>query len=1317
MKVTDETEVTSEYIDPTTAGYTEVFSGSVTWEGSGWKLISFDTPFEYNGTSNLQISWENRAGSYSSAYPHFYISDTGINSSVLEYLDANFPLTDGTVNTFIPNTRLNFSIEGEPTVAELTSPLNQVIDVEQSAELTWVNGDNTTGVDVYLSTSLDEVANSVESAKIVDNQNIQSFTPNLNLGAQYFWKVVSRNNEINYEVASTVWSFITAVGLVELPSTEGFENCVGPNLPIGWTSLVQSTSTYAYVKVYDYNVFEGEQILMMTNSNDLSGVLIAASPLMDHAGARVKFYARGNSDDNYAIVGYMTDVSDASTFVEIETLSLTEEYAQYEVALEPSRTERYFAVKHGHSEEYNSLYFDNFLFEAIPENEPDVATLLAPSNNEIDVVMTSSLSWETGANTANVDVYFSSVFSDVDENVESAKVIDAGNSTTYQLTGLDNFTNYFWKVVTVNDAGVEVDSPVYSFLTEVQEGSVRIGTGEETGNALPMNPYFRYSYSQSIYTFEQINETGAIETLAWEFNGNSAFTDTVTVYMAMVDSSAYLTGSSWIPVDDLTEVYSGTLETVAARSWSYINLDNSFAYDGSSNLVIALVENGHSIHGSADRFYSTATELNRSLSHKSDSINPDVTTPPNGITNAFQSNVYLGFGEAIVVIVAPTDLTAEVQNENDVVLTWVAPVTEEVVTGYNVLRDDVVIATVTELTYTDAELANGSYNYSVTATYSAGTSEASNSVSVTIDVTEEDYYAPSNLTADIDENDVTLTWGAPIDLAEGSWLTKGAEDNNDGIGTGDAADIRVAHRYTQEELVAYQGLFINTIKMFPREAAATYTLKVWGGDDGLTELYSQAIDDFLVEAWNEYDLAASVAIPTEGDLYVGYFVSTTTGYPCGSDAGPHVDGGDMIMFSSEAAWGELHVLAASLDYNWNIQAFVSDQSGTRIANNSTPMISKSSKNVTSIELKAGDLSPVVTSNTRVITRDLTGYNVYRDGVEIASVGSDVLTYSDEDLENGDYDYHVTAIYNEEGESISSNVVSVVISVIPENDLLFADSFESYNDFALAFGEWTCVDVDLTPSFTITDTEFIHGGEAFAYIVFTPESTVPPLSDAYAAHTGDKYLAAFGADPSQGNTNNDWLISQAFTLSDEGSFNFWAKSITDQYGAERFNVSTNPNDFTAISGDTYIEAPTSWTQYSYDLDAYADQTIRVAVQCVSNDAFIFMLDDVEVIAPNATPNNDNDVTIVTALGGNYPNPFNPETTISYNMKNSGNVTIEVYNILGQKVKTLVNENKTAGNHTVVWNGSNENNDSVASGVYFYKMRSGKYSKTHKMILMK
>jgi len=86
--------------------------------------------------------------------------------------------------------------------------------------------------------------------------------------------------------------------------------------------------------------------------------------------------------------------------------------------------------------------------------------------------------------------------------------------------------------------------------------------------------------------------------------------------------------------------------------------------------------------------------------------------------------------------------------------------------------------------------------------------------------------------------------------------------------------------------------------------------------------------------------------------------------------------------------------------------------------------------------------------------------------------------------------------------------------------------------------------------------------------------------------------------------------------------------------------------------------------------------------------------------------------------NYPNPFNPETNINYSIPEEGKVELSIYNIKGQKVKTLVNETQASGEHTIVWNGTNKNNKRVASGVYFYKLEvNDSKLLINKMLLLK
>ncbi|MGK9476169.1 glycoside hydrolase family 78 protein [Melioribacter sp. OK-6-Me] len=89
----------------------------------------------------------------------------------------------------------------------------------------------------------------------------------------------------------------------------------------------------------------------------------------------------------------------------------------------------------------------------------------------------------------------------------------------------------------------------------------------------------------------------------------------------------------------------------------------------------------------------------------------------------------------------------------------------------------------------------------------------------------------------------------------------------------------------------------------------------------------------------------------------------------------------------------------------------------------------------------------------------------------------------------------------------------------------------------------------------------------------------------------------------------------------------------------------------------------------------------------------------------------------ALEQNYPNPFNPETVIKFSLPKSQFISLKIYNVLGQEVKTLVYREFQAGNHSVVWNGKDNYGNTAAAGIYFYKIDAGEFTAVKKMILMK
>jgi len=145
------------------------------------------------------------------------------------------------------------------------------------------------------------------------------------------------------------------------------------------------------------------------------------------------------------------------------------------------------------------------------------------------------------------------------------------------------------------------------------------------------------------------------------------------------------------------------------------------------------------------------------------------------------------------------------------------------------------------------------------------------------------------------------------------------------------------------------------------------------------------------------------------------------------------------------------------------------------------------------------------------------------------------------------------------------------------------------------------------------------------------------------------------------------------------------------------------------------ATTSMTSFSEELDV--EGTYNYYVRALYNVGEGAPTETVEVAFPFVSNGENITTVLVNTLNVNYPNPFNPTTSISFSLEKAGQATLRIYNTKGQLVKTLVNNVKAAGSHTVIWNGLNNEGRAVSSGLYFYKLDAPGFSKTRKMMLLK
>ena len=130
---------------------------------------------------------------------------------------------------------------------------------------------------------------------------------------------------------------------------------------------------------------------------------------------------------------------------------------------------------------------------------------------------------------------------------------------------------------------------------------------------------------------------------------------------------------------------------------------------------------------------------------------------------------------------------------------------------------------------------------------------------------------------------------------------------------------------------------------------------------------------------------------------------------------------------------------------------------------------------------------------------------------------------------------------------------------------------------------------------------------------------------------------------------------------------------------------------------------------------------MVVQLTGGETIEFNLAEITEITFGPDVSADDMVKIIKQIPikfiKNSPNPFNPVTTISFEIGVAGKTSVEIFNVKGQKVNTLINEDLPAGEHSVNWIGTDSNNNKVSSGVYFYKVSVNNQQKISKMIMLK
>lgn len=270
--------------------------------------------------------------------------------------------------------------------------------------------------------------------------------------------------------------------------------------------------------------------------------------------------------------------------------------------------------------------------------------------------------------------------------------------------------------------------------------------------------------------------------------------------------------------------------------------------------------------------------------------------------------------------------------------------------------------------------------------------------------------APQYLSATIvNENDVSLEWALSFEFDE-NWISWGDDENYTAIGVGSGSTLTYGQKWNPEDLTDYPGNSISKVAFFPYAETAIYTISVWSGDEDTEPQAVKTVSNTQPMEWNIATLPNNVELIDGEELWVVIEANSPEhSYPAGCDIGPAVAGKGDLLYVEEEGFVSMADYYG-YDYNWNLQAFVTDEDGTL-----APLTSGGGESYTN-DFTGINSAPIIKEveqqqNRSTNDYDFLGYNLYRNGDQINTEILTQETFLDENLELGTYQYGVTAVYN------------------------------------------------------------------------------------------------------------------------------------------------------------------------------------------------------------------------------------------------------------------------------------------------------------------
>jgi len=1367
LGTTQQSDLTAGWVSATQM--TQVFNGTVDYpSGQHTIVINLQTPFTYAGGNLVMMVNRPMDTTYFSSLDRFYYTNVAearsrnIFADWTEYLPDNPPPEASTLNMY-PNVSLYMTPLGPDPIFSITptsrnfgtvllnNTVNQTFTIMNAggSPLT-VNTLSISGSPYFSlqnQPTLPATLNTGQTITFVARYNptaVGTHTATVTINDNL--RVALNSLETRSRTAHTVDLSGTCVDptIMSLPYLQNFDGVTAPALPVQWSTIVQGSSAATIVSTTS-SPFSAPNCVCLNNNSDANSTLILVAPPYANTIAtnttRVNFKAKAGAAYQL-IVGVMTDPQNPLSFTEVQTLTLSTTWTEYVVTFGAyAGTGRVIAFKHGQTATYQPIYVDDVMLEVIPQNDLAATSLTGnytPSVGTATNYIVNIFNW--GSNVQNnyqVKLYQTG---DVELATSAGVAVNPGQTVQVILswtpTAEGMFTIYAKVVLAGDQNNLNNQSP--NFMIYVQPAGVMfitVGDGSSTGR-IPMDMYYMNSMFECLYYPSELSNTiGTVFGIGFFNNFSESLLSMPTNVWIGTTTQADLT-AGWIPSTQLTQVFSGTVDYPSGQNEIHISFPTPYLYLNSQNLVV-LVERpmDTQYYSSSDVFLTQSLAQSRARNVYSDGTDYDPANPPttgNASTAFPKTRFYIipgGVGHlngtilgannqplAGVAISSTTGgyaATTDAQGHYSIINIIAGDYTFNF-THHGYITHTVQINIPEDETITHNFTMQQMPMVTVSGTIvGSDTGTGLNGAGIYL-VGYDNYTSSTNaqgvfsITGVFANNSYEYTIICPgYQNHAGTIAVTGV---NYAFGTITLNEVAYAPRLVLGEIV--QNNTQVSLNWQPPDPTALDVVESFEGASFPPESWGQVVNNTgaptsgVYPTWCRFGnitINGQTVSPTDGVMQAGLWWSynhqdewlITPSFNCPPSA--YLTFGSYVFLGSNN--GDHYYVKISTDNGntWTVLWDASAQTGgwNYYASPITLDLSMYEGLQLKLAWQADDpptddgmwyvwfIDDIYIGNAVASVRFAPGQLTRISGLSNAAHFSQLRSPLTATLPASKAPEIPVPLCSQ----------SFGLNATPDIGRVHSRALVGYKVWRLTAGQesdpgnWTL----LTPQ-TITATSFTDVG-----------------------WTG---LA---------NGSYRWAVKAVYTsevISVPSLSNTLVKQLVTGYisGVVRNATNNSPIQGATINSGTYSATTNSVGAYSilipigvYSVTAHATNFVSQTVNDVSVNANQSTTVNFQ-LTPGSAGDDPLQPVLATVLNGNFPNPFNPETTLSFDLKDPGRVVLDIYNLKGQLVRRLLNAELPTGRHRIIWDGTDDSGQKAGSGVYYYRMSCPGYQQTKKMLLM-